>query len=239
MRDSKTDGETVALSPIAHIRTGFSAKFGIPRQSGLVDSLTGRIVFRPEYRIPAAVRGLSDFSHIWLIWHFTEAVRDGWRPTVRPPRLGGNTRVGVFATRSPFRPNNLGLSCVRLCGIDWEDPEGPVLLVSGVDMLDGTPIFDIKPYVPVADCHPEAAEGYTAETRTHALYVTFDGGVDRDLPPEDREAIVGILENDPRPGYDDDPEKEYGLTFDGYDVGFFVEGERVRVFRLTALQNEL
>lgn len=238
MRESEHRNETVALSPIAHIRTGFSAKFGIPRQSGLVDSLTGRIVFLPEYRIPAAVRGLSDFSHIWLIWHFTEAVRDGWRPTVRPPRLGGNTRVGVFATRSPFRPNNLALSCVRLCGIDWEDSEGPVLLVSGVDMLDGTPIFDIKPYIPVADCHPDAAEGYTAETRTHALTVRFDDGLDGVLLPADREAIIGILANDPRPGYDDDPEKEYGLTFNGYDVGFYVEGERVRVFRITALLNE-
>ncbi len=238
MPDCKEKTETVEISPIAHIRTGFSAKFGIPRQSGLVDSLTGRIVFRPEYRIPAAVRGLSDFSHIWLIWRFTEAVRDGWRPTVRPPRLGGNTRVGVFATRSPFRPNNLGLSCVRLSGIDWDDPEGPVLLVSGVDMLDGTPIFDIKPYIPVADCHPEALEGYTAETRTHALTVTFAGDLDAALPPADREAIVGILANDPRPGYDDDPEKEYGLTFGRYDVGFFVKGDCVQVFRLTLCTDE-
>lgn len=232
MSERKIQTDAVEIRPIGHIRTGFSAKFGIPRQSGLVDSLKGRIVFTPEYRIPAAFRGLSEFTHVWLIWHFTEAVRDGWRPTVRPPRLGGNTRVGVFATRSPFRPNNLGLSCVRLEGVDYDDPEGPVLLVSGVDMLDGTPVFDVKPYIPVADCRPDASEGYTAETRVHALTVVFDEGVDRELPAEDREALVGILANDPRPGYDDDPEKEYGLTFGGYDVGFFVDGVRLRVFRL-------
>ena len=235
-KERREDG--VMIRPIAHIYTGFSAKFGIPRQSGLVESVKGRIVFTPEYRSPEALRGLSDFSHVWLLWHFTEAVRDGFRPTVRPPRLGGNTRVGVFATRSPFRPNNLGLSSVRLEEIRWEDPAGPVLIVSGVDMLDGTPIFDIKPYVPVADCHPEASEGYTKDTRTHALSVTMPPELSDNLPKDVRGALLGILENDPRPGYEEDPTKEYGLSYAGYEVAFSVEGEVLRVLRILQMPKE-
>lgn len=228
MKNRDTD---VQIRPIAHIRTDFSEKFGIPRQSGLVDALKGRVVFAPEYRDPAAFRGLEAFSHVWLIWHFSEAVRETWSPTVRPPRLGGNTRMGVFATRSPFRPNHLGLSCVRLDRIAYDEPDGPVLYVSGIDMLDGTPIFDVKPYIPVADCHTEASEGYTAETRRHTLTVTFDCDADI-LTAAEREALVGVLAGDPRPGYDDDASKEYGLTFAHYDVGFFVEAGNVRVVRV-------
>ncbi len=231
----KETGEGVFVQPIAHIRTGFSEKFGIPRQSGLVDALKGRVVFLPPYRNPDALRGLELFSHIWLIWHFTEAVRAEWSPTVRPPRLGGNTRMGVFATRSPFRPNNLGLSCVRLEGIDYDAPDGPVLLVSGIDMLDGTPIFDVKPYVPLADCRPDALEGYTAQTRMHRLSVHIPAELACDLSDGDRAALVGVLENDPRPGYDDDPGNEYGMTFDRYDVGFTVDGTELYVFRLNIL----
>lgn len=224
--------ESVEIRPIAHIRTDFSEKFGIPRQSGLVEALTGRIVFAPAYRDPSAFRGLEAFSHIWLIWHFSEAVRDTFSPTVRPPRLGGNTRVGVFATRSPFRPNHMGLSCVRLDRIDYEAQDGPVLYVSGVDMLDGTPIFDVKPYIPVADCRPDASEGYTAETRCHALSVVFDCGGEDQLTEAERAALVGVLGNDPRPGYDDDPTKEYGLNFARFDVGFFVKDGTAHVVRL-------
>lgn len=236
--EKRREENEVIIRPIAHIYTGFPAKFGIPRQSGLVESLKGRIVFTPAYRSPEALRGLSEFSHVWLLWHFTEAVREGFHPTVRPPRLGGNTRVGVFATRSPFRPNNLGLSSVRLEEIVWEDPEGPVLIVSGVDMLDGTPIFDIKPYIPVADCHPEASEGYTRETRTHGLFVDFPEELAAQVPDEVRNALLGILENDPRPGYEEDPEKEYGLTYAGYEIGFFVEGESLRVSRVRQMQKK-
>lgn len=225
----------VPMRPIAHIRTDFSEKFGIPRQSGLVESLKGRVVFAPEFCDPSAFRGLEAFSHVWLIWHFSEAVRDTWSPTVRPPRLGGNTRVGVFATRSPFRPNHLGLSCVRLEEIVYDEADGPVLIVSGIDMLDGTPIFDVKPYIPVADCRTDAAEGYTAETRRHALAVTFDCEGTHFLTKTEYDALVGILANDPRPGYDDDPTKEYGLTFARCDVGFFVKEGTAHVIRLRRL----
>ncbi len=234
MHNTATD---TVIHPIAHIHTDFSEKFGIPRQSGLVEALGGRIVFLPEYRDPAAFRGLEAFSHIWLIWHFSEALRDTWSPTVRPPRLGGNTRMGVFATRSPFRPNHLGLSCVRLDKIDHDAADGPVLYVSGVDMLDGTPIFDVKPYVPVADCRTDASEGYTGETRLHALTVTFECEADI-LTEAEKNALVGVLSNDPRPGYDDDPEKEYGLTFAHYDVGFFVEEGVARVVRLRTVDTD-
>ncbi len=228
---NRGDKEAV-IRPIAHIHTDFREKFGIPRQSGLVESLRGRIVFVPEYRDPAAFRSLDAFSHIWLIWQFSEAVRDTWSPTVRPPRLGGNTRVGVFATRSPFRPNHLGLSCVRLERIGHEEADGPVLYVSGIDMLDGTPIFDVKPYIPVADCRPDASEGYTAETRQHALSVVFACDGESLLTKKEREGLIGVLRNDPRPGYDDDPTKEYGLTFSQYDVGFYVKQDTVHVIRL-------
>lgn len=219
------------ISPIGHIRTDFPEKFGIPRQSGLVPQLTGRIVFLPEYRREEAFREIEGFSHLWVIWQFSKAEGDGFRPTVRPPRLGGNRRVGVFASRSPFHPNRLGLSCVRLDGLSLDDPEGPVLLVSGIDMLDGTPVFDVKPYVPLSDCVPDALQGYTGQTRTHSLEVRFEKGLDLVIPPEKLSALTGVLQNDPRPGYEDSPEKEYGLTFAGFDVGFRVEDGVLTVFR--------
>ena len=228
----------ITIRVIARMKSDFPTKFGIPRQSGLVEELHSTIIFEPEYRNPDALRGIEEFSHIWLIWQFSEAVRQEWSPTVRPPRLGGNTRMGVFATRSPFRPNNLGLSSVRLEEIRWEDPAGPVLIVSGVDMLDGTPIFDIKPYIPVADCHPEASEGYTKDTRTHALSVTMPPELSDNLPKDVRGALLGILENDPRPGYEEDPTKEYGLSYAGYEVAFSVEGEVLRVLKILQMPKE-
>ena len=225
------DGAKFQIEPIAYIHTGFSEKFGIPRQSGLVKELEGKIVFEKKYRNAEAVRGLEEFSHLWIIWQFSQAVSDEFRPTVRPPRLGGNERVGVFATRSPFRPNSLGLSCVKLEKVDLSCPDAPVLTVSGIDMLDGTPIFDIKPYIPVADLHPEASEGYTKRTREHKLAVVFENGADKALPENIISAVTGILENDPRPGYDNDPEKIYGLDYSGYDIGFRADGQTVFVFR--------
>lgn len=223
--------DTYEISPIGHIRTDFSEKFGIPRQSGIVPELCGVVVFEPEYRRPEALRDIEKFSHLWLIWGFSRARREGWSPTVRPPRLGGNKRVGVFATRSPFRPNSLGLSCVKLEGVELTPDQGHVLIVSGVDMLDGTPIYDIKPYIPTADLKPEATEGYTAETKLHRLKVTFEGDLEKTVPESRRAALRGVLENDPRPGYDDAPEKTYGLDFAGLDIGFRVEGDLVTVFR--------
>ncbi|MGN1450874.1 MAG: tRNA (N6-threonylcarbamoyladenosine(37)-N6)-methyltransferase TrmO [Eubacteriales bacterium] len=227
--------EEFSISPIARIRTDFSAKFGIPRQSGLVPGLCGRVVFEPEYRRKEAFRELGGFSHVWLIWQFSEAEVRGFRPTVRPPRLGGNRRVGVFASRSPFRPNRLGLSCVRLLGIDFDAPDGPVLLVGGIDMLDNTPVFDVKPYVPAADCFPGASEGYTAVTKTHSLKVVFDRKTEGLLPEEKLTVLRELLEKDPRPGYEDSPEKEYGLSFSGFDIGFRVENSVVTVFRIEKL----
>ena len=207
---------------IAHIHTDLPTKFGIPRQSGLVDDLKGKIVFTPKYRFPEAVRGLEEFSHIWLIWEFSQSVQKGWSPTVRPPRLGGNTRMGVFATRSPFRPNGLGLSCVRLIGVDLHGGEGPVLTVAGADLMDGTPIFDIKPYVPYADAHPEAKGGFTSSLADCTLKVEFPEACRRMFTPEQQRAIVGILERDPRPHYHDDEERVYGMPFAGYDIRFRV-----------------
>ena len=217
------------LKVIARIHTAFPTKFGIPRQSGLVESLRAEIVFEPEYRVAEAVRGLEGFSHIWLIWQFSEAVRESWSPTVRPPRLGGNTRVGVFATRSPFRPNALGLSSVKLERIELDPARGPVLHVLGADLLDGTPIFDIKPYLPYVDAHPDASEGFTARTQTHRLAVECPDELWALVPPEDREALLGVLENDPRPSYQHDPERVYGMEFAGLEVRFSVDGERLTI----------
>ena len=214
--------DTFVLHPIAHIQSDFADKFGIPRQSGLVDALRARIVFEPDYRDPSAFRGLEQFSHIWLVWQFTRAVRDKWSPTVRPPRLGGNTRVGVFATRSPFRPNPIGLSCVRLEKVEQDPARGPVLLVRGADLLDGTPIYDIKPYIPFADSRPDAAEGYTAQTRTYRLEVRCPEALRASLAPEQWEALAGVLAGDPRPSYQDDPARVYGMRFAGYEVRFTV-----------------
>ena len=217
------------MHAIAKMRSDFSAKFGIPRQSGLVEALRSTIVFEPEFRNADALRGIEDFSHLWIIWQFSEAVRQGWSPTVRPPRLGGNTRMGVFATRSPFRPNNLGLSCVKLLGVEQTAAYGIVLHVGGADLLDGTPIFDIKPYVPYADCHPEASGGFTDTAGEYLLKVDFPAGLLEILPPEKREAAIGVLSHDPRPSYQRKAGRVYGLTFAGFDIRFTVEGDVLSV----------
>lgn len=214
---------------IARIHSDFSTKFGIPRQSGLVEELRAAVVFEPEYREAEAVRGLEDFSHIWLIWQFSQAVRDTWSPTVRPPRLGGNRRLGVFATRSPFRPNALGLSCVRLERIEHHPTLGPVLHVAGADLLDNTPIYDIKPYVPYADARPEAEGGFVDQVRRRTLEVNFPAELMERVPKEKRRALAGVLAQDPRPSYQDDPCRVYGMSFAGLEVRFTVEGERLVV----------
>lgn len=225
--------EAMTLKVIAHIHTDFPTKFGIPRQSGLIDSLRGEIVFTPEYRNADAVRGLEDFSHIWLVWQFSGAVRENWSPTVRPPRLGGNTRMGVFATRSPFRPNPLGLSSVRLERIEMRPEVGPVLIVRGADLMDGTPIYDIKPYIPYADCHPDAAEGFTGRTQAHHLTVECAPELWQSLPLQEQEALKGVLEHDPRPSYQHDPERVYGMEFGAWEVHFTVDGTTLRVKEIT------
>ena len=212
------------MHAVAHIESDLAEKFGIPRQSGLVDALRARVVLEPPYRDPSALRGIEQFSHIWLLWQFTQAVREGWSPTVRPPRLGGNTRVGVFATRSPFRPNPIGLSCVRLEAVEQDPVCGPVLIVRGADLLDGTPIYDIKPYIPFADSHPDAAEGYTAQTRAYHLEVRCPEALRAPLAPEQWEALSGVLAGDPRPSYQDDPDRVYGMRFAGWQVRFTVAG---------------
>ena len=210
------------MKRIGTIKTGFASKFGVPRQSGLVPELKGTVVFDPEYRNADALRGLEGFSNIWLIWEFSEAVRDSWSPTVRPPRLGGNTRLGVFATRSPFRPNPIGLSCVRLESIELNTPEGPVLHVSGVDLMDGTPIYDIKPYIPYTDCVTDATSGFTGSVSMHKLNVIIPAQLEAKTKPQTLQALRGILAEDPRPRYQDDPEREYGFDYDGYAVKFKV-----------------
>ncbi len=214
---------------IARIRTELPEKFGVPRQSGLVPQLRGRVIFEPEYRNPDAVRGLEDFSHIWLIWQFSRAVREGWSPTVRPPRLGGNCRMGVFATRSPFRPNALGLSSVRLDRVELDPALGPVLHVSGADLMDGTPIFDIKPYLPYTDSHPQAAGGFTDGLAHAPLTVACDPALLEHIPADSREGLLGVLAGDPRPRYQEDPQRIYGLSFAGRNVKFTVDGDRLTV----------
>ncbi len=224
--------EEYTVKKIAEIRSDFPTKFGIPRQSGVVSDLEAKIVFEPEYRNPDAFRGLEEYTHIWLIWQFSGAVRDTWSPTVRPPKLGGNVRKGVFATRSPFRPNALGLSCVRLKQVIPHSPEGPVLIVAGADLMDGTPIYDIKPYVAYADCHPEASESFTTQTGKVHLAVEDPDGCLNLLPEEKREALRGVLSQDPRPGYQKDPERIYGFPFAGFEVKFRVREETVTVCSL-------
>ena len=214
--------EMAQVKVIAHIRSDFSTKFGIPRQSGLVEELTAQIVFSPEYRVPEAVRGLEEFSHIWLVWQFSGAVREDWSPTVRPPRLGGNTRMGVFSTRSPFRPNAIGLSCVRLLKVEPSTPQGPVLTVAGADLMDGTPILDIKPYIPYADCKPEATGGFTDRAGDFLLHVEFPPALLERVPENRREALIGVLSHDPRPSYQRNPERVYGMEFAGVNVRFRV-----------------
>lgn len=215
--------ETMEMHPIAHMRSDFPTKFGIPRQSGLVEELRSMIVFEPEYRSEDALRGIEDFSHLWLIWQFSQAVRQDWSPTVRPPRLGGNTRMGVFATRSPFRPNNLGLSCVRLLEVKHTQQYGTVLIVGGADLLDGTPIFDIKPYIPYSDSRPEAAGGFTDRVGDFLLDVKFPKELLEKLPADKQAAAVGVLSHDPRPSYQRKPGRVYGLNFAGFDIRFTVE----------------
>ena len=222
----------VNIHIIARMHSDFSTKFGIPRQSGLVDSLRSTIVFEPDYRNADALRGIEDFSHLWVIWQFSEAVRTQWSPTVRPPRLGGNTRMGVFATRSPFRPNNLGLSCVRLIGVEHTSEYGTVLHVAGADLMDGTPIFDIKPYIPYADAHPDASGGFTDTAGDFILEVHFPAPLLEKLPESKREAAIAVLSHDPRPSYQRKPDRIYGLTFAGYDIRFTVANETLQVIEV-------
>ena len=211
------------IRPIAHMRSDFAGKFGIPRQAGVVEELESYVVFEPEYRKAEALRGIEGFSHLWLIWQFSENLRRDWSPTVRPPRLGGNRRMGVFATRSPFRPNAIGLSCVKLEEVRLDEKLGPVLYVSGADLVDGTPILDIKPYLPYADCHPEATGGFTDPLSAQKLEVSCDPALLAGLAPRQREALLGVLACDPRPRYQNDPERVYGLSFAGKNVRFTVE----------------
>ena len=220
--------DTYEIKTIARLHSDLPDKFGLPRQAGIVEELEGRIVFEPEYRNPDALRGLEGFSHLWLIWQFSEAVREDFSPTVRPPRLGGNARLGVFATRSPFRPNALGLSCVRLLGIETDPALGPVLRVGGTDLMDGTPIYDIKPYLPYADSRPEASAGFAPDPG-ETLEVVFAPGTEEKIPAEKRAALRGVLAQDPRPRYQKDPERVYGLAFAGQNVKFRVENGCVTV----------
>ncbi len=217
------------MEPIAYIRTDFATKFGVPRQAGLVPALRGTVIFLPQYRNADALRGLESFSHIWLIWEFSEAKRANWSPTVRPPRLGGNARMGVFATRSPFRPNPIGLSCVRLEEIRMDAALGAVLSVSGADLMNGTPIYDIKPYLPYCDCIPQATAGFTGQLDALELEVCFPQALLEQIPPALRPSLLGVLAHDPRPQYQRNPERVYGLRFDAWDVRFRVEGRVLTV----------
>ncbi len=220
------------MKPIGWVKRDFQSQFGIPRQSGLVEELRARVLFAPEYRVREAFRGLEGFSHIWLLWEFSKSVRESWSPTVRPPRLGGNQRLGVFATRSPFRPNPLGLSCVRLERMETEGAEGPVLHILGADLLDGTPIFDIKPYLPYADCRPEASGGFAPDAPGGKLLVKLPPELGKKVPPEKLSALLGVLAEDPRPPYQDDPQRIYGMAFAGLEVRFSVEGTALTVIEV-------
>ena len=223
----------LTIKPIARIRTDFPTKFGIPRQSGVVKELKGRIVFEPEYRNEDMLRGIEGFTPLWLIWMFSENVRSKWTPTVRPPILGGNTRIGVLATRSPFRPNPLGLSCVELAGVERRADEGTVLLVRGADLMDGTPIFDIKPYLAYVDSHPEATEGFRT-VGWSMLSVDFPPELLELVPAEDRDALLSVLANDPRPSYHNDPERIYGMSFGSREIKFRVADD---ILTVTAVEN--
>lgn len=220
------------IQAIAHMKSDFPTKFGIPRQSGLVEELRSTIVFEPEFRNPDALRGIEGYSHLWIIWQFSQALRRDWSPTVRPPRLGGNTRMGVFATRSPFRPNNLGLSCVRLLGLEQTSDCGTVLHVAGADLMDGTPIFDIKPYIPYSDAHSDASGGFTDHAGDFLLDVDFPGLLLKQLPEDKRQAAIGVLSHDPRPSYQRDPDRVYGLPFAGFDIRFQVTGQTLTVLEI-------
>ena len=216
------------MNVVARIHSDFATKFGIPRQSGLIEALKAEVVFEPEYRNAEALRGIEGFSHIWLIWQFSAAVRQEWSPTVRPPRLGGNVRMGVFATRSPFRPNPIGLSSVRLERVEWDTPRGPVLHVAGADLMDGTPIYDIKPYVPYADCHPDALGGFAPQAPAR-LQVDFPESLLQKVPAHHRTALREVLANDPRPAYQRDPKRIYGFSFAGLEVRFSVQDTVLKV----------
>ena len=222
------------IHPIAHIQTDFKEKFGIPRQSGRVPGLVGRIVFLPEYRAPEALREIEGFSHLWLLFDFSEAHREGWSPTVRPPRLGGNRRVGVFASRSPFRPNAIGLSSVKLCGVEHTE-QGNVLVVEGADLLDGTPIYDIKPYLPFTDCHPDAVGGYADAEQGHRLQVLFPDALAAAFPQDKYAALLACLADDPRPSYQNNPARIYSMRFAEFDVRFTVDGDTLTVTEIVTL----
>ncbi len=217
---------------IARIESDFKEKFGIPRQSGITDELEAKIVFEPEYRVKEALRGIEDFSHLWLIWQFSEAIREEWSPTVRPPRLGGNKRMGVFATRSPYRPNPIGLSSVRLLRIESTTTQGDVLIVSGADLLDGTPIYDIKPYLPFTDSHPNAVGGFADPVKDYSLKVDICKELLSKIKKSKQNAVLKILEHDPRPSYQDDPDREYGFKFSDYEIFFRVSDDILTVTRI-------
>ena len=223
------------IEPIAHIETDLPAKFGLPRQSGLVEALEARVVFRPLYRDPVAFRGIEGFSHLWLIWGFSQNSRDGWAATVKPPRLGGNRRMGVFATRSPYRPNALGLSAVRLLRLERDEKLGPVLYVAGADMLDGTPIYDVKPYLPFTDSRPQAVGGFAEDVLDYALEVEFPPPLLSRIPADKREALLGLLAQDPRPAYADDPARRYGFNYLSFDIRFTVENGKLTVVEVADL----
>lgn len=226
------------MNIIAHIYTEFPEKFGIPRQSGLVKGLRGKIIFEPQYRVAEAVKGLEEYSHIWLLWKFSEAEREKWLPTVRPPRLGGKKRVGVFATRSPFRPNPIGLSSVKLEKIEYEENNGPVIYVSGIDMLDGTPVYDIKPYLSYCDSHPEARCGFADEVKEHSLPVIYDPELEKEIGAECMRTICDILAQDPRTAYMDDEERQWGLSYMDYNIKFSVRGGELRILEIAKVRNE-
>ncbi len=233
MEKDREQGEGRWIRVIARIRTDFPTKFGIPHQSSRNDALKAQIIFEPEYRNPEAVRGLEEFTHLWIVWEFSEAVRDTWSPTVRPPKLGGNVRKGVFATRSPFRPNPIGLSSVKIERVEMDPELGPVIHVAGADMMDGTPVYDLKPYLPYVDSHPEASGGFTDRIKYKKLQVVFPEQWLSMIPVEYREALTGVLEGDPRPGYQKDPNRIYGLAFRKWDIHFRVEGEILTVCGIT------
>lgn len=219
----------MTIEPIAYIKTEFTSKFGIPRQSGLVENLEGEIHFTGEYKNPDYLRGIEGYSHLWLIWEFSDNKKVPPSPTVRPPRLGGNTRVGVFATRSPYRPNPLGLSCVKLESVEWDGADGPVLHVKGMDLLDGTPIYDIKPYVTFADSHPEARSGFAGPAYKKHLHVKCEERILSELPEGKRQTVLEILAQDPRPSYQKDPERIYGMNYAGYEIHFQVVEDQLTV----------
>lgn len=219
----------VNMKIIAHVRSELPEKFGIPRQSGLVDGLVSYVVFEPQYRDAEALRGIDGFSHLWLLWYFSETAREGWRATVRPPRLGGNTRMGVFATRAPYRPNPIGLSSVRLLGVEKNAENGTFLVIGGADLMDGTPVFDIKPYLAYTDSHSDATGGFADPVREHSLRVVISEELVTRIPEAKRASLVELLENDPRPGYQNAPEREYKMSFAGMTVAFKVEGETLTV----------